>query len=518
MPELDTEELAAAEAAVAEEEQHCREHPAYFIENYVTIEDKLHPEGRTIFRLWKEQADAIAAFLVYRMVLGLKARQLGYTWLVLAYAVWRMLTIPGFTAAVVSKTDDDAMELVDFRLRIFIMPNLPAWWIRPRAEAPPGWTGLTWDCTMHELAIYHPNGMVSRFKADAGPNAARSLTANLVILDEWAANVWAREIWAAGYPTVNRPGTSPLDGQVIIISTGKVGTLFEEQTRGAQRQENSFFLIFWPWWTDPRRTPEWYRQTQANMPTIYRSEYPANIDEAFTVGQGAFFPEWDTEAHLPADFPPGWQPPKQWLRYRAYDGGYSSRACCKWYAQRPDGRLVAYREYYPQQVADDTQAREIARMSTYPDGSAEVIVYTVADPACWGKQSTTGQTTAEVFALSGVPLTRGDNTLPAGWRQLHQWLQVYTPPEGGKAARLQFTRDCLNTIRTYPGCEQKKTNPEDISDQSEHHPQDCDRYMIMSRPFPGAGQVHSPSTPTGLPAGFDPLASDKPDRRDWTEV
>jgi hypothetical protein len=81
-------------------------------------------------------------------------------------------------------------------------------------------------------------------------------------------------------------------------------------------------------------------------------------------------------------------------------------------------------------------------------------------------------------------MAQATKSLENGWRRLHEWLEPYDGPDGKKTALLTFTGDCANTIRTYPSCEESESNPEDISKKSEHHPQDVDRYFVMSRPEP----------------------------------
>src|SRR5690606_9489275 len=103
---------------------------------------------------------------------------------------------------------------------------------------------------------------------------------------------------------------------------------------------------------------------------------------------------------------------------RAYDAGWR-RACCKWYAVAPDGWAVCYREYYPSMVSDEEQARTIVEMSRAPDGTPENVAYTVADPAAWGRQSSTGVSTAEIFARMVSPMPPADNARTNGWRRLH---------------------------------------------------------------------------------------------------
>ena len=481
-----TDLLTAAEAAARLQRLRCARDPAYFIERYVQIEDKDSPGGTTPFVLWPGQRQALDAFTGKRLAIVLKARQLGLTWLALAYAIWRMLFRPGYAVVMLSRRDEDAKELV--RRMVFILERLPRWMTRNVKDAA-GFDGPTWEDTTHSITIRHPGAVEARAVAlPAAKDTARSLTANLLLIDEWAAQEWAREIWQAAYPTINRPG----GGQVIGLSTGKRGTLFEEIWNGARGGANDFAAVFLPWHADPRRTREWYEATKRALSLTYRAEYPQSEGDAFTVGEGAAFPEWDESVHvLPAGHP--WEhPPKSWPRYRAYDFGFVGPACCKWYALSPDGMAACYREYYPVRVKTEDQAREIVRMSRHPDGKPERIESTIADTQCWTPQSDTGETIAETFGRCGVPMVQADKERVTGWTRLRSWLAPLDGPDGRRTAMLRFSRFCANTIRTYPGLQQKPTDPEDVKD-GEDHTQDCDRYFVMSRPQPVAPKAYSPS-------------------------
>lgn len=474
----------------------------FFISRFVRIENKdaVTTGGDIVipFTMWPAQIEALRVFLTERLVIALKARQLGLSWLALAYAVWRMLFFPGYSAILISKREDDTKELVD-RVR-FILDHLPRWMVRSRDEASQirkqtsiDFDDMPWpiyEVTSLSVTIYHPSGQTSTFTGmTASPTSGRSFTANLVILDEWAYHQFAHEIWDSAYPTVNRP----TGGQVIGISTADMGTLFEEIWNDAMRGENDFFPLFLPWHTDPRRTREWYEQTKRNMPNTYRREYPSTPEEAFTAGAGAFFPEWDYDIHVINE--PGWYPPKGWRIVGGYDPGFSSRACFKWYAIAPDGSAVCYREYYPTQTTDEDQARTIIRMSRDPDGFPERISYIVGGLDCWTPNKQTGESTFEVFARVGrqegfkLNLVQAQTDLANGWRRLHSWLKPFEDPvTGEKKALLRFTPACANTIRTYPAIKQSKTDPEDVAPGSEDHPQDVDRYFVMSRPRPGVDE------------------------------
>jgi len=358
-----------------------------------------------------------------------------------------------------------------------------------------GGNGIMWDSTAMTLTVYHPDGEPAVFNSmSASPDSGRSFTSSLVLLDEWAFQEWAKEIWSAAYPTINRP----TGGQVIGLSTGKRGTLFEELWNGAEAGLNSFAAVFLDWRTDPRRTREWYEDTRRNLPHSYRNEYPTNPADAFTVGEGAFFEEWDEDVHVIEP----WLPPKGYPIVGAYDPGFASHACFKWYAILPDGDAICFREYYPHRVTDKEQAKEILRLSCYDDGktSKKIIEvdgekheieyvgtpyhfeYIVADSDAWTSSRDSGISTQETFYRFGLKMRQASKNLENGWRTLHEWLKPFKGKDGLKTALLRFTPNCHNTRRCYPSCECSKTNPEDIARESEHHTADVDRYFCMSRP------------------------------------
>jgi len=491
-----TEAQAVLEQAVIAETKKKLSRSVYdFITMFVKIEERREidldsmtdedwerlEDGTAIpFRLWPAQVDALKKILANRLAIVLKARQLGLTWLALAIAAWCLLFRPGYSVVALSKKETDTKELV--RRLDFIFRHLPKWMIRTKEkkEQMKGWRGPVFEKGAMVFTVHHPGAENSTFQSfTSAQDSARSFTANLVILDEWAYQQYAEEIWDSAYPIINRPG----GGRIIGLSSGRRGTFFEKMWNGAKAGLNSFMPIFLPWWSDPSRDREWYERTKRDMPNTYKREYPAKEADAFSVGEGAFFEEWDEEIHVPLEH---WEPPND-PRYKivgAYDPGFS-QACFKWYAICPNGRMICFREYYPSRVTDPDQAQEIVRRSVYKDGTPFKFAYIMADTSAWTPARDTGESTAEVFARYGVIMTQADRHLETGWRRLHQWLKPIPKKDGtGKTAFLVFTRDCKNTIATYPACEQAKENPEDISKDTPHDGQDVDRYIVMSRPEP----------------------------------
>lgn len=488
---LSKREVEIAEAWVELEYRRCKRSCEHFIARYVQIEDVDVEGGAQRFRLWPKQVEVLALLLTARLLIVLKARQLGLTWLALSYALWRCLFRSGYKVVTLSDKEDNAKELIK-RVK-FMLERLPKWLVRERRQAPLGFTGVTYDWTTQLVTFFHADGANSEIKAlPASEDAGRSLTGSLLIIDEHASQPFAPLIWRAAFPTINRP----TGGQVVILSTGKAGTLFQRMWDGAVKAVNGFVSIFLPWWSDPRRDKAWYKATEQAMiedgevKAAVKQEYPARPEEAFALGGAAAFDEWDPEIHVP--FGKTWYPPEGWKLYRAYDAG--QQACCKWYAVDYEANVVCYREYYPRRVIDRLQAQKIRSLSVDPDGKPEVIQYTVGDTEAWSPSRDTGKSTADVFAECGVPMIQATKDRENGWRRLREYMhpmplldakgQEVADAEGAPVmvARFMFTESCVNTIRAYPTFRSKKSNPDDVEAHEDDHLIDVDRYFLMSRP------------------------------------
>lgn len=193
---------------------YCRDNVVYWANTYCVIEDKDSPEIIVPFRGWDAQNETLRDFDKYRLNLILKARQMGITWIALYYCTHDLLFNLGHTVVALSKTEDDAKELV--RRMSVILDNQPE-------ILHAG--GLKYTSTTSTIIITDGGGRLkSTFKAfPASPAAGRSFTGNILLLDEWAFQEAADEIWTSAYPTINRP----TGGKVIGLSTIKKGTLFE---------------------------------------------------------------------------------------------------------------------------------------------------------------------------------------------------------------------------------------------------------------------------------------------------
>lgn len=233
--------------------------------------------GLIPFHLWPAQQSALDVLVKTKQVIILKARQLGLSWLVIAYAVWLCLFHKNKTVLVFSKDQDSANEIV--RRAGVIWRNLKE---KVAKQVVDNQGEIAWE-----------NG--SRIKSFAATeHAGSSFTASLIILDEFAKMRFPESIYTSVKPTVADGGA------VIVVSTAQgQGDLFSQLWEGALKKQNSFAPIFIPWNARPGRDATWYARaaSDAVSEAHHRQEYPANAEEAFTVvGEERFLPSmilWD---------------------------------------------------------------------------------------------------------------------------------------------------------------------------------------------------------------------------------
>ena len=209
--------------------------PAEFIRR-LTIEDP-QADGQVgiiPFDTWPAQDEMLTEIEHSMRVIILKARQLGISWLLCGYALWKCLYWPMKTGLIFSKGLEEAAEMVR---RIQGMYNrMPD---SMKVDLPV-MTGNT-----EELKF--SNG--SRIKAQAATKTAgSSFTASFVLADEFAKMVWANDLYTSMKPTVDG------GGQLIIVSTA-VGNsnLFASLWEKAAAGLNSFKPLFLNWRARPDR-------------------------------------------------------------------------------------------------------------------------------------------------------------------------------------------------------------------------------------------------------------------------
>lgn len=249
--------------------------------------------GRARFVLYDYQRDGLEALLTSRFVVVLKARQLGWTTLAMAYALWKLLFRPGTNILLVSKdqrTADKALsQQLDFMWQ-HLDPELKA--RAPRVES--------WAAREHVFEF--ADGMQSRIVSlPATKTAGAGETATDVLWDEAALAVEQDDTFRTLMPTTDA------GGKMLVFSTARGGhNLFARLVREARAGENGFRFLFYPWWVSrlinrladvggvDRTQYEEKRRHFKDEPWRLHAEYPETPDEALRKSGSARF----------ADLPP----------------------------------------------------------------------------------------------------------------------------------------------------------------------------------------------------------------------
>jgi hypothetical protein len=251
----------------------CRKSFAYFCDTYCQILSDHGQGGSWLpFHLWPEQRRVADLLQANRLVVVLKARQLGLTWLVLAFALWLMLFHPIATVLLFSRRDEEATDLLAVRLR-GLHDHLP-----PFLQV----SGFTTD-NDHEWAL------TSGSRALAFPTTAGdSYTATLAIVDEADLCPDLDQLMRAVKPTTDG------GGRMVLLSRSdksKPQSPFKRIYLAARQGLNQWLAIFLPWHARADRDTAWYEAQRHDV--LARTGSFDDLAEQY--------PTTDTEALAPRE-------------------------------------------------------------------------------------------------------------------------------------------------------------------------------------------------------------------------
>jgi hypothetical protein len=244
----------------------CRKSPAYFLDAYASIYDATSREWIP-FRLWPAQIHTLQTITDSRLVVVLKARQLGLTWLVLGFTLWLMLLDPAATVLLFSRRDDEAVDLLGTRLR-GMYERLPKW-LKVQSF------GVDND---HEWELSNGSRVLA-FPTTAGD----SYTATLAIVDEADLVPDLDRLMRAVKPTIDG------GGRMILLSRADKGnpqSTFKKVYRAAKQGQTEWVSIFLSWQSRPDRDAAWFDAQKQDI--FHRTgslddlqeQYPATDTEA----------------------------------------------------------------------------------------------------------------------------------------------------------------------------------------------------------------------------------------------
>ena len=230
-----------------------------------------HPRGKRPFRMRPEQLEVVESYIRDPQTLSLKARQIGFTTVTMAFCLWRMLFFDDFSIIMLSKKEEDAKAALRMVVLAYNELSPEAREMFPK-RLDRGATRFT--CDNGSWMESHP----------AANNPARGRSASLMILDEWAFMPNPDEAWAATKPVTD------IGGRIAALSTANGwGTTFHSTWVKAVAGDNSFHPLFFPWWAVPERDPEglredsvWYQQQVRDyLPWQLAQEFPSDPEDAF---------------------------------------------------------------------------------------------------------------------------------------------------------------------------------------------------------------------------------------------
>lgn len=256
---------------------------------YIRVVDGSGVGGKKLFVPYDYQDEFLDRILGNKFVLGLKARQLGFTTMTAAYALWLlMFKAGGANILMMSKSQDDAnknLMMIDQMYRL--LPD----WVKQRGPKAEG-------VAKTEKAWRHSDGTLSRIRSlPPTTTTGAGETADLVILDEFDLyqSVDPADVWNVIEPTTMGAASNPLWRQAvcIIISTPRTPDgVFARMYRTGKSGEGRFNTLFVPCmanrflWTGGAFDPAKYdaiaeEKKQLGEPWKVYSEYPRTDEEAF---------------------------------------------------------------------------------------------------------------------------------------------------------------------------------------------------------------------------------------------
>jgi hypothetical protein len=293
-----------------------------------------------------------------------------------------------------------------------------------------------------------------------------------VIIDEWAFQQFARPIWRAAFPTINRP----TGGQVIGISTAERGTLFEELVKAAIKGLNSFKCLFVSWRADPRRDDAWYEQTKRDMHGDCNREYPSSIEEAFAASEGTAFPEWDYEVNTCEDF----EIPSHWRMWMGCDNGYEDPFYWCWITVDENSKVYIIDEYTREKGSEfitySEQAREVILMNIVSNEEGvktrRKVDFISMGIDAWNKhhRDQTGKNITDYYRQGGlrIPMIKAETDRILRKAVWHEYLKPYKDENTGlMTSKVQIFRNaCPKLIEIMPQLLKDPVNPNKVADDS----------------------------------------------------
>lgn len=236
----------------------------FWLETYVKIQHPDPEKGSIPFLLRPAQREILETWTIERNSIVLKARQIGWSTLVACYALWLVLFYADVSVIMLSKGEREAEKLL--AKATYAYDRMPAW-MRERGPK---------RIARNLKKIGFANGS-SIESMPSKEDPARSSSASLVVVDEWAFLENPEDAWASIEPVAD------VGGRIIGLSTANgSGDFFHQFWIKAVTGVTDFKPMFYPWSANDDRDNDWYeRQKRTKLPWQLHQEYPSTPEEAF---------------------------------------------------------------------------------------------------------------------------------------------------------------------------------------------------------------------------------------------
>lgn len=212
-----------------------------FFSNFVYVINPIH--GKVNFNLYPYQKSVLYNFIRERFNIILKFRQAGITELISMYCLWLTMYHPNKKVNIISINDRTSKKVL--RKIKFMYKNLPWYMQTPIINGRAGEYGSA-------SVIEFDNGSFIE-SIPTSPEAGRSESLTLLVIDEAAMVRWAGDVWAAALPTLSTGGSA------IVNSTPRgIGGFYHSTWVDSIAGTSGFNPLRLYWRMHPERDDHWY--------------------------------------------------------------------------------------------------------------------------------------------------------------------------------------------------------------------------------------------------------------------
>ena len=217
---------------------------------------------------WPHLVDFCEQLRVNQLIDLIKSKQIGISWILSAYALWRVYTLPGWNVLELSKGEKEAKSLLDKSKVIY--NNLPDW-MKVYTVLPDSVT---------QFGFKEMRSVITAFPTTE--TAGIGETAGDVIHDESDFHEYYEVNLSHTRATV---ADSP-ERHLISVSTvdkTKPDSYFKRHWKDARDGKNGFKALFYGYDVRPGRGDEWYRAIEReneDTPWVVKGNYPKTAEEA----------------------------------------------------------------------------------------------------------------------------------------------------------------------------------------------------------------------------------------------